>query len=293
VFKGRDFVGWYNGDPDLSKLQPDLSGDTAVIIGQGNVALDCARILLSPISALQTTDISTHALETLKTSKIRNVHIIGRRGVLQASFTSKEIREMMNLPDVSFSHDDSMVSAIQTSSDYLSNNRVKMRLMDLLAKNSSKVSSALKMWSLGFLSSPTRILSEKKKMVALELERNVLEEKVKGNPESASVVPTGEKFVLKASLLIKCIGYLNSPIANAPFDTGKGIIPNKLGRVLNSDQNPVEGLYVTGWIKTGPVGVLTSTLFDANETASSIIQDLKAVHIDERPGLILYINSRT
>ncbi|KAJ3327531.1 NADPH-adrenodoxin reductase, partial [Kappamyces sp. JEL0680] len=176
VWKGRDFVGWYNGDPACSHLEPVLDrGDTAVVVGQGNVALDCARLLLSPISALHTTDIAKHALDALRKSTIRHVHVVGRRGVIQASFTSKEVREMMTLPDVAFFHDNTMVPAIEDASAELSKSRPKKRLMDILQKGSAAPPDSPRSWTLDFLQSPIRIVSNASGFLeGVEMEKNRL-----------------------------------------------------------------------------------------------------------------------
>lgn len=306
VWSCKDFVGWYNGDPDCASLEPNLfSGDTAVIIGQGNVALDCARLLLSPIKDnLEKTDIAEHALKALRKKSIKHVYIVGRRGVLQASFTSKEIRELMSLPNTQFRHDSSMIPEIEKNATWLSKNRPKNRLMTMLAKesvlqNSQKSSEndvrpiLPQSWTLRFLSAPTAIKAGSKgEITGVELEENELISASNSNPLEAKVKGTGRRSLLPCSLLIKCIGYNNVPISSdIPFDEKLNIVPNFQGRIISTSRPSPDslssahemphtlmpGLYVAGWIKTGPVGVLTSTLFDATETARSIVEDLKRV----------------
>ena len=310
VWSGKDFVGWYNGDPDCASLEPNLlSGDTAVIVGQGNVALDCARLLLSPIKDnLEKTDIAEHALKALRKKSIKHVYIVGRMGALQASFTSKEIRELMSLPNTLFRHDSSMIPEIEKNATWLSKNRPKNRLMTMLAKESALQNSQKssendarpilpQSWNLRFLSTPTAIKTGSKgEITCVELEENELISAPNSspNPLEAKVKGTGRRSLLPCSLLIKCIGYNNVPISSSiPFDEKLNIVPNFQGRVISTSiprsshgslshahempHTLMPGLYVAGWIKTGPVGVLTSTLFDATETVRSIVEDLKKV----------------
>lgn len=301
VWSGREFVGWYNGDPECAHHAPNLiSGDTAVILGHGNVALDCARLLLSPIEHLEKTDISPSALDALKKRSIKHVHVVGRRGVLQASFTSKEIRELVALPNTQFKHGESMIPDITKHKAFLDTNRPKKRLMAMLAKesdNSSKNNGAQQTWNLQFLSTPTKIIAgtdgqivgmeyEQNQLIpSLQYPENILEMNAKG---------TGTLAMLQCSLLIKCIGYTNSPIAaSIPFDFKNGVVPNHQGRVVatgyggpDGPSTYLDGIYVAGWIKTGPVGVLTSTLYDASETARSVVVDLENLKINvEKRGL--------
>jgi adrenodoxin-NADP+ reductase len=282
VFSARNFVGWYNGDPEVN-IFPDLeSSDTAVVIGQGNVALDCARILLSPIDQLSKTDISQRALELLSRSRIRHVHVVGRRGPLQAAFTSKEVRELMALPNVDFKPDEFMISEIEQHTEILSKNRAKKRLMDILLKG-TKNTDCTKSWQLKFLRSPKGFLIDNDgKIAGIRLEKNRL--------ENERAIGTGNEDFLPCGLLIKSIGYLNQKLVGLPFDTKSNIVPNNAGRVLNEvslinkNQEHILGLYCSGWIKTGPIGVLASTMYSAHETARHILDDLPMLS-GEKPGL--------
>jgi adrenodoxin-NADP+ reductase len=272
VFSARNFVGWYNGDPEID-IFPDLeSSDTAVVIGQGNVALDCARILLAPIDYLAKTDISQRALDILRKSKIRHVHVVGRRGPLQAAFTSKEVRELMALPNVDFKPDEFMATEIESNAETLSKNRAKRRLMDILIKG-TKNSNCTKSWQLKFLRSPKEFqIDSDCRLMGIRLERNRL--------ENDRAIGTGNEDLLPCGLLIKSIGYLNQKLLGLPFDAKMNVVPNNAGRVLdevnliNENQAHLPGLYCSGWIKTGPVGVLASTMYSAQETARHLLDDL-------------------
>lgn len=274
VLSGREFVGWYNGDPDIT-IQPDLlSGDTAIIVGQGNVALDCARILLSRPEDLAQTDISSRALSVLERSNLKHVHIMGRRNILQASFTSKEVREMMALPDVAFVPDPCMIPQIEQAAEYLSKNRAKKRLMDIFKKGSTAlVRTATKTCHMDFLSSPVQFLAKDGILKGAEIGRNVL----KGDPaipQKMTCHSTGLTRALPCSMVIKCIGYQNEMMPMVPFKDG--VIPNIKGRVVDEEKNVIRNMYVSGWIKTGPIGELAATLYDSFETARSMEEDLAA-----------------
>ena len=151
IYSARAFVGWYNGLPEYRDLKPDLqAGDTAVVVGQGNVALDVARTLLSKIDHLRKTDITEYALDTLATSKIKHVHVVGRRGPMQAAFTIKELRELLQLEDVNFKS----VPDDLFPPDLSELPRPRRRLMELLKKGSPPKENAIKSWSLDFLLAP-------------------------------------------------------------------------------------------------------------------------------------------
>ena len=222
---------------------------------------------------MEKTDIAYYALEKLKSSQIKKVHVIGRRGVLQASFTAKEIREIVALPDVQFVTDNSLVNQIGCAPDFLAKNRSKKRVMDILKTNANLPKPhATKSFILEFLKSPTKILAnhETKKITGLELQINRLEGNA-SDPTTVRCVGTEKTTTIDCDLLVKCIGFQNEPFPEVPFENG--VFPNVEGRVYDG-RNILPKLYVSGWIKTGPIGVLAATLYDAHETARSIEQDL-------------------
>ncbi|KAJ5666651.1 hypothetical protein N7462_011060 [Penicillium macrosclerotiorum] len=301
VYSARAFVGWYNGLPEHRDLQPDLtSGEDAVIVGQGNVALDVARILLSGVDALKNTDIADYALETLSRSKIKRVRVVGRRGPLQASFTIKEVRELLQLPSVSF---DPIPKDVFPPEEVINGlPRAQKRLMQLLGKGSANdPQTATKSWSLDFLLSPDSLhwspihpyhLSHTK------FSRNELDPADPHSP-SAKVSPkylsSGKLAMvnLSSSVFFRSVGYKSLPLPGLEdlgiqFDAKRGVIPNDgFGRVKgrSGDGEPRElpdgslisslpGLYCAGWVKRGPTGVIASTMTDAFTTADTLIQDL-------------------
>ncbi|KAI8826195.1 uncharacterized protein EV422DRAFT_515705 [Fimicolochytrium jonesii] len=281
VFSARAFVGWYNGTPEYADLKPDLvSSDTAVVVGQGNVALDVARTLLRPVEELAKTDITEYALEALRGSRVRHVRLVGRRGPLQIAFTSKELREMIALPDTKLNLDVALLdSHVKASASIM--DRQRQRLMDLLRKGATKTFPAnnppTKSWTLDFLRSPVALETrDDGQLEAMMVERNRLE----GDLGAPKAVGTGEMEVLKAGLLVRSIGYRSAPLPGLPFDERRGRVPNVRGRVVDEDNTtPSPPLYVAGWVKRGPTGVIAATMYDAVETADTIIDDVRSGNI--------------
>lgn len=300
VVSARAFVGWYNGLPEYADLEPDLiRGDTAVVIGQGNVALDVTRILLAPLAELKKTDISEQAVEVLSRSKVTSVKVIGRRGPLQAPYTIKEIRELMHLPKVGFAPPpedwDSLMGVERKRLP-----RQLRRIAELLEKGSkSPLDASAKAWQLGYLRSPAAFLSSNTQdLDAVGFEQMEYEvdpsSVITGDPPTdlnavrkLKVRSTGKKSLVHASLAFRSVGYQSEPLEGmkdigVPFDQALGVIPNdRWGRVLSPGQGPagpltaghVPGMYCAGWVKRGPTGVIASTMDDAFTTADIISKD--------------------
>ena len=282
IYSARAFVGWYNGLPEYRDLNPDLSaGEDAIVIGQGNVALDVARTLLEGVDVLKRTDITDHALEALSKSKIKHVRVVGRRGPLQAAFTIKEVRELMQLPDVNFSP----IPEDLLPPDLSKLPRPKKRLLELLKKGSAHKPQASKTWSLEFLLSPTRLewsSSDPSQLTGVTFTRNELLHA--SSPES-KIRSKSEQVSIPTSTLFRSIGYRAKPIPGMPeigavFDEQKDTLAHDgSGRIsrLDSMQRVDEGanasLYCSGWVKRGPTGVIASTMNDAFETAEAIVSD--------------------
>ncbi|KAI9355534.1 hypothetical protein BD770DRAFT_444632 [Pilaira anomala] len=273
VESARNFVGWYNGHPDYRNLHLPLDDtDTAVVVGQGNVALDIARILLSPIDDLRKTDITEYALETLSKSRVKHVHVVGRRGPVQVSFTSKELREQMALPNVQFNADmDFIKKEIAESQALISKNRPLKRLMSLLEKGSPTKNSD-KSWTAKFLRSPVEVLkrANENRVNGIKYEINRLE----GPLDQRKAVGTGEFETQECGIVLTSIGYKSVPIEGIPFDSRQGRVPNKYGKILDGEKE-LDGMYAAGWLKRGPTGVIVTTMSDAYETADTIVDDLK------------------
>eukprot|EP00794_Sanderia_malayensis_P014343 gene14343-15839_t len=279
VISARSFVGWYNGMPAQQDLCLNLSGETAVVVGHGNVALDVARILLSPYDIIKYTDICEYALDVLKTSKIKNVIVAGRRGPLEASFTIKELREMINLPNCRAQFRQEDFVHIKPMLDSLP--RQKKRIAELMCKTAfaeeEEMSLKENMFSTMFLRSPVEILSDgvSSRVAGVRFEVNKL---VSGEDGFKRPVGTGVFEDVRCNLVLRSIGYKSIQVDEGiPFDTRMGIIPNKDGRVTESadSDSMVKGLYCSGWVKHGPVGVILTTMTEAKSTANAISQDLK------------------
>ncbi|XP_041942725.1 NADPH:adrenodoxin oxidoreductase, mitochondrial [Alosa sapidissima] len=281
VYSAKDFVGWYNGLPYNKELQPDLSHDTAVILGQGNVALDVARILLAPLDMLKKTDITQAALDALASSKVRRVLIVGRRGPMQVACTIKELREMVNLPGI---QPDMLIDDFQGINEALKDlPRPRKRLTELMLKalKEQAAKEAHRKWGFRFLRSPQEVLASRdgSRAAAIRLALNRLE----GSGEGARAVPTGEVEEVQCGVIISSIGYKSLAIDPAvPYDPRKAIIPNNMGRVQETT-----GLYCSGWVKRGPTGVIATTMNDSFDTGRVLLQDLDsgAINLSEaKPG---------
>ncbi|KAF3333118.1 NADPH:adrenodoxin oxidoreductase [Carex littledalei] len=209
VYSAREFVWWYNGHPDYCEMAPELcNSDTAVVLGQGNVALDVARILLCPISELETTDIADHALDSLRKSTIRNVYLVGRRGPVQAACTAKELREILGMKNLNVHINKTDLATSPLDDEEMKNNRIRKRVYKLLTKaaKSPLGDSATDVQNLYF----------------------------NGSSGKQMAVGTGEIEETKCGLVLKSIGYKSLPIDGLPFDNDRGVVPNVKGRVLTS-----------------------------------------------------------
>ena len=285
IYSARAFVGWYNGLPEYADLSPNLkTGDTAVVVGQGNVALDVARVLLSGPDRLRNSDITDQALETLSTSTIKNVRIIGRRGPLQASFTIKEVRELMQVPQVEFeSIDTTMFPGPEVKLP-----RAQKRITDLFKKHAAmhsgqklESSDNLGTMHMDFMLAPESFTSDGNQagnMGGLRLTRTAFGHGQDAFDPAASVTKTHESLSIKASTAFRSIGYKAEPLPGMEelgivFNETKGTIPNLGGRVLQGDEH-LPGLYCAGWVKRGPTGVIATTMEDGFATAELMAQDL-------------------
>ncbi|KAI0489723.1 hypothetical protein F4859DRAFT_461983 [Xylaria cf. heliscus] len=280
IYSARAFVGWYNGLPEYAGLAPDLTqGEEAVIIGQGNVALDVARMLLQNVDVLRKSDITEYALETLSKSRIKRVHIVGRRGPMQTAATIKEVRELINLDGVHFHPID--MSLLPDKISELS--RPRRRLTEVLAKGSTSQAEHFdKSWSLDFCLSPTEFNGTADGRVqSTTFERTSLSSPF--DPDS-SIQSIGEKLQIPSPVVFRSIGYKSVPLpgfaeAGILFDDGKGIIRNDgQGRVLQTAEDgngttKLFGVYCAGWVKRGPTGVIATTMGDAFATGSAIASD--------------------
>ncbi|KAL5052634.1 hypothetical protein RYX36_033316 [Vicia faba] len=283
VISAREFVWWYNGHPDGRNLDPDLkSTDTAVILGQGNVALDVARILLRPTAELATTDIANHALAALEESTIRVVYLVGRRGPAQAACTAKELREVLGIHNLDISIQESDLLLTPADEEELKSNRIHRRIFELLSKAATSrprhADLNQRQLCFVFFRKPDSFQESKNStghVSGVRFEKTVL----KGaGPGKQIAVGTGEFEEIKCGMVLKSIGYKSVPVDGLPFDHKKGIVPNDEGRVLSDTLDTAvleEGLYVCGWLKRGPTGIVATNLYCAEETVLSILEDLE------------------
>jgi ferredoxin--NADP+ reductase len=258
-----DFVGWYNGHPDHSHRRFDLSGNRAVLIGNGNVSIDVARILCSDVASLGGTDIADHSLTALRGSAIRQVVVCGRRGPQQAAFTTPELKELGLLPGVRVvAHPDEV--GPPTGENPNSNIEI------LRTHATAPRGPGPREIEFRFLLSPVEVRGAGR---VEEVEFDVNE--LVGGGEAARVKPSGRREVIPCDLLIRSIGYRGVLLPGVPFDDVAGRIPNVAGRVTE-DGRPAVGQYCVGWVKRGPSGVIGTNRKCAAETVGLLLADYAA-----------------
>lgn len=280
-YTATEFVAWYNGHPDYRSRQFDLSQRVAVVIGQGNVAVDVCRILCKTVDELKHTDIAQHALEALAESRIEEVHMIGRRGPVQAAFTPVEIREFGELADcdpVVDPKDLEINEASRLELDAPQNARARKNfetLQQFAALGPSKKSQILRSkrrkFFIHFCKSPAA-LGGRGSVEEVILEKNQLT----GELGRQKARGTGEKETLACGLFFRSVGYRGIPMEGVPFDEAGGTIPNMEGRVTDKG-HVLPGLYAAGWIKRGPSGVIGTNKPDSEETVKHILADAEAL----------------
>lgn len=292
VIPARKLVNWYNGHPDAAGWSPPLQGvEDVTIIGNGNVAIDVARILLAdPVKHWSPTDITSRAVDVLKESTIKRVNIVARRGILESAFTNKEIRELLNIAKSSGIHfdpiPDSQLDPIRVVSNSLG--RVDKRKFSILEKatiESQEVSVGQKELRLRFQLSPKEFVADLGNSTVLcrtnftenELTEDALTKKV-------TIKPTKKEVSIENQLVILSIGYQGSKLEgledlNISYDSKRHCLSNNGGRLLkpasDSDYSYCHGWYTSGWIKHGPQGVIATTMMESFDTAEKILEDLE------------------
>ncbi|GAA5831759.1 hypothetical protein JCM11251_003869 [Rhodosporidiobolus azoricus] len=292
VFSARSFVNWYNGHPyhaenlspllDLSKLEH------VTVVGQGNVALDVARMLLKPVDELREFDVPDYALAELSRSRVKRVEIVGRRGPLQLAATTKELRELMNLPGVAFEMDpDPLANAAAEieQNPKMEGGRMRKRAMGLL-KGGSKtpLAEAEKSWAFEFLKSPLELLPSPSNPSTVGAVRYGLNELIPASTPTNVIDPnllqakaTERTTETKTDAVFKSVGYRSVGIAGLPFDERRGVVRNVEGRVVDEQNEQVDGLYTSGWVARGPNGVIATTMFDAFAAADLVASNLSSL----------------
>ncbi|GAA3699426.1 FAD-dependent oxidoreductase [Zhihengliuella alba] len=282
-FGAADFVSWYDGHPDVPREWP-LDAKEVAVIGNGNVALDVARVLSKHADDLLSTEIPDNVYRGLKASPVTDVHVFGRRGPAQVKFTPLELRELSHSRDVDivlypedFEFDAASDEAIKT------NNQVKTMvntltnwLVEQEEREEAGRAPASRRLHLHFLHSPVEIVGEDGRVTGMRFERQELD-------GTANVRGTGEIVEYPLQAVYRAIGYFGSELPELGFDARRGVVPNDGGRVLDADGAPVPGVYTTGWIKRGPVGLIGHTKGDALETIGNLLEDRHDLPAASRP----------
>ena len=279
-YTATEFVAWYNGHPDYRDRQFDLSSETAMIIGQGNVAIDVARILARTVDELKSTDIAAYALAALAESRVREIYLVGRRGPVQAAFTLVEIREMGELQDcnVIVDPDDVVLNdASRAELDMPGFEKNKNNYAVLKKFSERETGTKTKNLRIRFFRSPIELKGDGR-LQQVVLEKNELS----GEPGKQKARGTGETETLDGELFFRSVGYRGVPVDGVPFNESWGVFPNEKGR-LQSDGKVVAGLYAAGWIKRGPSGVIGTNKKDSAETVESLIEDVPHLEPCEKP----------
>jgi len=278
-----EFVGWYNAHPDHRGLAFRLAeARRVVVVGNGNVAMDLARILASPPEALAGTDIADYALRALSESAVREVVVLGRRGPAQAAFTTKELREIGELPGVDVAVDPGEVALDPLSRTDVARrpDRARDRNLETLAGYAERPPAGTgRRIVLRFLVSPVEILGTER-VEGLVVERNEL---YRAEDGALRPRPTEARETLDVGMVFRAIGYQGTPLPGVPFDPWAGRIPNAGGRVIDPGRggDPLAGEYVVGWIKRGPQGIIGTNKPDSQETVDALLEDLAAGRLDK------------
>src|SRR5580692_11747268 len=276
-YAATDFVNWYCGHPDMDPDRFTLDAESVAVIGVGNVAVDVARILARDPAELHTTDVPQPVLEALHASKVREVHMIGRRGPAYAKFTTKELRELGELPGVEIVvHGDEIdLNAFDSSGEGAGLAEADRRVRGNMV--------AISKWAQGtpvgpaasgharrlivrFWLKPVEILGTER-VSGITLERTAID-------AGGAFGGTGQYETLDAQMVLRSVGYQSVPLPGVPFDERSSTVPNAEGRVLGPDGAPLPGEYVAGWLKRGPTGVIGTNKSDAAQTVRSLLADL-------------------
>ena len=265
-----EFVAWYNGHPDFQELQFDLSGERAVVIGNGNVAVDVARMLALTPEELATTDTTIAAIEGFSNAGIKEIVMVGRRGPAQAAFTTPELQELGKLAGADVIVDPADLEGAEPTDTNSERNLVVLR--EYAAREPSGKPKRL---VLNFLQSPVAILGEER-VEGIDLVRNQLD-------SNDRAVATGEHETLQCGLVFRSVGYHGVELPGVSFDDASGTIPNQGGRVVDHMGNFVPGVYSAGWIKRGPTCVIGTNKKDAAETGELLLEDAAAGRLEPKP----------
>jgi ferredoxin/flavodoxin---NADP+ reductase len=277
-----EFVAWYNGHPDFQELEFDLSHERAVVIGNGNVALDVARMLALTREELAPTDTTDSAIEAIVGSGIREILVLGRRGPAQAAWTTPELQELGELAGADVVVDPAELELDAASEAALAaGTAIERRNVDVLREFAARVPAGKpRVVRLRFCVSPIAI-DGASRVDAVEVVRNRLEADSEGRIRA---VPTSERELIPCGVVFRSVGYHGVPLPGAPFDESTGTMPNDAGRVLDAAGRHLAGVYCAGWIKRGPTGVIGTNKKDATETVELLLEDAATGRLPDRSG---------
>ena len=272
-----EFVAWYNGHPDFRDCEFDLTSERVAVVGVGNVAVDVARILCRTTEELATTDIADYALDALRHSKVKEVYMLGRRGPAQAAFTNVEVRELGEMPgaDIAVVPEEARLDALsQKHLDNANDRTLNKKVQIIQGFVEQPVEGKPRKLTIRFLVSPVELIGNADGRVsAIRLVKNALHETADG-----SIRPQATEHVeeLPVDMVFRSVGYRGVPIPGLPFHDKWGVVPNDKGRVTTMEDEPVLGMYVSGWIKRGPTGIIGTNKPDAAETVTTMLIDADA-----------------
>ena len=273
-YGAADFVSWFDGHPDVPREWP-LEAKQVAVIGNGNVALDVSRMLIKHAEDLLPTEIPDNVHRVLDQNPIEELHLFGRRGPQYVKFTPLELRELGEVRDVDmviderdFDLDDPYVTeTLMSNKQIIVISRIMNQWREAQKlRESGEVAPASRRLHLHFWSKPVEVVTENGRVAGIKIERTA--------PDGqGGIIDTGEFEVIPVQSLYRAIGYFGSPLEEIPFDDVRGVIPNEQGRVQSADGSQMQGVYATGWIKRGPVGLIGHTKSDATETIECLLED--------------------
>ncbi|PPG38317.1 FAD-dependent oxidoreductase [Pseudoclavibacter sp. RFBA6] len=269
-YGAADFVNWYDGHPDVPRTWP-LDAREVAVIGNGNVALDVARMLAKHPKDLMSTEVPQNVVEGLESSPVTDVHVFGRRGPAQVKFTPLELRELGEVPDVDVIVYEDDFDRDPAAAELAKTNKQLMVIGRIMGKwRGERELTASRRLHLHFYSKPDAVLTEDgpdgERVRALRIERT--------EPDAeGGVRGTGEFVEYPVQAVYRAVGYFGSPLPGVPFDEHHGVIPNREGQVWDDDNQQVNGMYATGWIRRGPIGLIGHTKSDALETVTHLVAD--------------------
>jgi len=273
-----EFVNWYNAHPDFADREFDLSCERVVVIGNGNVAADVARMLALTPDELGETDTADHAIEAFAAGSVKEILVLGRRGPAQAAFTNPEVRELGEMANADIDIDAGEMELDELSREWLDSDDAdptNRRNVEIFTDFSQRDPEGKpQKIAVRFLRSPIEIQGDGK-VERIVVGRNELRRDESGRIRA---VDTGERETIECGLVLRSIGYKGIPIEGVPFDERAGTISNEGGRVTDNGEQ-VPGLYAVGWIKRGPSGVIGTNKKDAQETVDNLFADLEAGRI--------------